>query len=348
MKGSERIVSKWVEKPGRCIWSPMPSGSGAIEIHRHLANCIEGYQLRPFDPRREYFPPALVALRDHRFGLVHTTPDCGALVAAASQPLVVTFHNFVLDADSLAFASPAQSLYYRTGLRWLTFAALKRAAAVAAVSEFVAARVREHLLPKQPIHVIPNGVDTSLFSPSRARVRSRIRVLFSGNASRRKGAHLLAAIATGVSPAVEIHCTVGERELLRYGGIPHNLRCIGKQPAEAMPAIYSQYDMLLMPTAREGFGLAVAEAMASGLPVVASNTSTMPDLVVNERGGLLCSLGDVASFSASINRLAANEALRHEMGDFNRRRAVAQFSLERMCGLYRELFDEVRARSSSS
>lgn len=309
---------------------------------------VDGYHLRPFDRRREYFPPALVALRDGRYKMVHTTPDCGALVTAASQPLVVTFHNYVLDDAAREFSSRTQSLYYRTGLRWLTLAALRRASAVTAVSDFVASRVREDLEPEQRIHVIPNGIDMQVFSPSPSIEQSRIRVLVSGNASRRKGTHLLAEIAAGLNPDIEIHCTMGEGELRRYGSTPGNIRCIGKQPPDAMPALYPQYDVLLMPTAREGFGLAVAEAMASGLPIVASDTSTMPDLVVHERGGFLCPLADVASFSMSINTLASNAELRRRMGEFNRRRAVEHFSLEEMCRRYRDLFDEVELRARST
>ena len=119
------------------------------------------------------------------------------------------------------------------------------------------------------------------------------------------------------------------------------LESIGAVPFKEMQALYRQMDILLMPSVREGFGLAVAEAMACGLPVVASNCSAIPELIDDGKGGFLCPVGDVAAFAEKINFLADSPQLRHEMGEYNRSKVEKMFTLERMVKEYRELFEKV-------
>jgi len=97
----------------------------------------------------------------------------------------------------------------------------------------------------------------------------------------------------------------------------------------------------LFPTVREGFPLVVAEAMASGLPIVATNCSSLPELVDEGRGGFLCEQGDARAFAQKINLLAESVELRREMGTYNRAKVERQFKLETMVREYRSLFNEV-------
>ena len=119
-----------------------------------------------------------------------------------------------------------------------------------------------------------------------------------------------------------------------------NLKNIGAVPYSYMPKVYQDADILLFPTVREGFGLAAAEAMACGLPVVATNCSSLPELISEGKGGYLCELGNADKFAAKINELAASPALRREMGEFNRTRVEEKFTISRMVKEYQQLFEE--------
>jgi len=83
--------------------------------------------------------------------------------------------------------------------------------------------------------------------------------------------------------------------------------------------------------------------MACGLSVVATNCSSLPELVDEGKGGFLCGLGDVDDFAAKINLLAENGGLRREMGDYNRTKLEQMFTLRRMVAEYEELFECVIA-----
>jgi glycosyltransferase involved in cell wall biosynthesis len=111
-----------------------------------------------------------------------------------------------------------------------------------------------------------------------------------------------------------------------------------------MPQRYQQMDLLVMPTVREGFGMAVAEAMACGLPVVASHCSSIPELIDDSKGGFLCQVGDTDAFADGINKLAASKKLRREMGDYNRDKVVREFALDKMVDDYKRLFSKVKNR----
>jgi len=324
------------------IASPMPLGSGAYVVHEQLARHIPGYQVLGYDARWTYVPFMLRRYRRAGARLVHTTPDHAIFVAPRGAPLVVTFHGYVLDRYMRQFSSLSQRLHYATDLRWWTKMALRRADAVTAVSRFTADRVREDLGYRGEIKVIPNGVDTAMFSPAPRRDAggAGVKVLFSGNLRRHKGADLLRAIADRLAPGTSVLYTRGLRSGAELPAHPR-LECVGSIPHARMPEVYGRADVLLLPTVREGFSMTVLEAMACGLPVVASDCASLPEQVEHGKGGFLCPIGDVGALAAALNRLAGSPDLCRQMGEFNRRKAENEFPLGAMVKGYEAIFKEV-------
>jgi glycosyltransferase involved in cell wall biosynthesis len=80
------------------------------------------------------------------------------------------------------------------------------------------------------------------------------------------------------------------------------------------------------------------EAMSSGLPVVASHLSGIPELVEHGVSGLLCAPGDAAALAAALRALHANPPLRWRMGENGRRRVLAEFDVEHSAGELVRLF----------
>jgi glycosyltransferase involved in cell wall biosynthesis len=121
--------------------------------------------------------------------------------------------------------------------------------------------------------------------------------------------------------------------------LPHGaIRLLGTSP-DPYPLL-SALDLFVMPSLAEGLGVAALEAMAAGLPVVASAAGGLRDLVIDGMTGLLVPPGDTAALAITIGSLAASPPRRFAMGAEGRERVVKHFSLEAMAlktlALYRE------------
>ncbi len=102
-----------------------------------------------------------------------------------------------------------------------------------------------------------------------------------------------------------------------------------------MPRRYREADICLVPTiAQDGLRITSVEAMASGLPVIASRIGGVPYTVTDGVTGLLCEPGDPADLASKIARLVDDPELRREMGLAGRRRFEANFTWETVIARY--------------
>jgi len=319
----------------------MSTGNGAFIVHKQLASCLDGYSVYPYHPNFTLFPPFLPLLNCKQADIIHTTPDYGIFFKKRNSRLVLSFHNYVLDRFMNDYSSFLQKLHYRTDLKLFTRLSLQRADILTAVSHFTADLVKQDMGLNQDIRVIYNGIDESLFVPAKSSDnKSVITVLFSGNTSARKGFDFLPKLLPYLNNNIRILYTTGLRNK-HPAKISEKMVDVGSIPHRDMPALYQQADILIFPSIREGFGLSVAEAMSCGLPVVAFNTSSLPELIDHKYGGYLTDIHDVRMFADYVNILAESHSLRRDMGDYNREKVERKFARSRMIGDYRHLFEEV-------
>jgi glycosyltransferase involved in cell wall biosynthesis len=200
--------------------------------------------------------------------------------------------------------------------------------------------VRDDLGFTGEVRVIPNGIDVARFSVV-PRAHHNIRILYSGNLSKRKGADLLGPIAEKLDMGIELWIASGlkGRDYARQRS--PNMKTLGSISYDEMPALYNQVDILVVPSLREGFCLVAAEAMACGLPVVASKCSAMPELIVEGESGFLVEPEDASGFADRLNHLASDNELRRRIGIYNRQRIVQHFNEETMVEGYADLFAEL-------
>ncbi len=100
------------------------------------------------------------------------------------------------------------------------------------------------------------------------------------------------------------------------------------------------FDVFCLPSLNEGMGRVIVEAMAAGLPVVASEVGGIPDLVEDGRTGFLCGPGDLAGISEAIARLFDDPEKAREMGEQGRIKSAC-FSLDAMLSKLDALYEEV-------
>lgn len=166
------------------ILSPMPTGSGAIVVHRMLEKAIQGYRVAPYSPYCEFFPPLLsFKFRSKTAELIHTTPDYGLFFTKSRRPLIVTFHNFVLDRFMCKHSTLYQRIHYNTDLKWFTKHSLRSATAITSVSKFIAELAGKELGIKDDIRIIYNGIDENKFTPRTKKRNKTIKILVVGNQS---------------------------------------------------------------------------------------------------------------------------------------------------------------------
>ena len=214
-------------------------------------------------------------------------------------------------------------------------AVLKRARAVIANAPGLA-RLSESRDPV-PVHVIPNGVDTEVFRPPEAgEARSAdFRILFVGRLHELKNIHLILRSAaelqrSGIPVSLDLVGDGPERPALEALagelGIGERVRWHGWRPKEEVAALYRGANCLVNPSRYEGMPNTVLEAMASNLPVVASDVGGNNDLVRTGETGFLFALSDPAALTRALEALARDPALRERMGARGRALAVSDYS----------------------
>lgn len=324
------------------ISSFCPSGSGAYIVHKTLEENIPEYNLKEYDPKFEFFPFLFPLIFNHNnTDIIHSTPEYACFVPKKKSKLVLTFHNYVLDTFMKPYSSFYQRVHYKTDLKFFIKKSLEKADAVTSVSKFTAEILKKDFGYKGAVKIIYNGINTEMFKPDYKRKdNEKIKVLFSGNLTKRKGANFLVDIAKRLHKNITIFYTSGLRS---RDSLPRlkNLRPIGRFTYAQMPDLYRSMDILLMPTVREGFGLAMAEAMACGLPVVVSNCSSIPEIAVDEKSGFLVDNFNIQSFSDSINTLAESYVLRKEIAKYNRMIITSKFNHIKMINSYNNFFKTI-------
>jgi glycosyltransferase involved in cell wall biosynthesis len=185
----------------------------------------------------------------------------------------------------------------------------------------------EHGIEPGRIVVYPRGVDSEQFHPDKDNGVYRDRydidtpctMLYAGRISREKNLDVLAeAFEKVITSGVEAHLVlVGDgpyREEMasKLKGLP--VTFTGYLKGDDLSAAFAGADMFVFPSATDTFGNVVLEAMASGLPVIATDRGGPRENITHERTGLIVPAGEHAPLAAAIRTLAENEPLRARMG----------------------------------
>jgi len=128
------------------------------------------------------------------------------------------------------------------------------------------------------------------------------------------------------------------RDLARTLGVTDAVRFVGPRVDEELVAALGAADVLCSTSEYEGFGLTVIEAMACGLPVVATAVGGVTDLVADGETGHLVALDDADGFTEAVAGLVADPARRRELGDAGRRRVEERFSVAGFAAEFARLY----------
>jgi glycosyltransferase involved in cell wall biosynthesis len=196
---------------------------------------------------------------------------------------------------------------------------LRRAAALIAWSDWVrASLIGDYGVDPARVRVIPAGTRVPTAPPERA-PRDRLRVLFVGGDFQRKGGEVLLSALTGMDAELDVVTQSAVAE--RPGMTVHR----GVQPgSDMLAALYARSDVFVLPTAADASPHVVLEAMAAGLPVIATPVGAIPEMVHDGRTGLLVPAGAPDALRTALERLS-DPVLRAHMGAAAHARARERF-----------------------
>jgi len=123
--------------------------------------------------------------------------------------------------------------------------------------------------------------------------------------------------------------------------IDHLIRWCGAVGHHEIARFLQATDIIIVPSLFEGFGLAAAEAMAAGVPVIASSTGGLPEVIEHEHTGLLVTPGDAEALADAIQLLAGDQEKRIAYGNAGRRRVESLFSVERYQTSIQTVYDQL-------
>jgi len=297
----------------------------------------------------------------------HTVSGYGFLNAlrerGIKKPFIQTVHGVLADeyVQSFQGASPTFRAKLANLVMWrlskIEEYAARNATLIVTVSKYSSRKlVQLYGVDKTKIRVVPNGVDTERFKPSKSGEKikrqigldSKLCVLFVGRLIPRKGLPFLIEAAKHIVKeyAQTLFVVVGNgplknnlRAYLEKINLSSNFVFLGDVNESVLPALYNCADVFVLPSIQEGQGIALLEAQAAAKPVVAFNVGGVREAVLDKETGLLMK-PDSRELADAIMKLLADWALREKMGGKGREFVSDNFSwdicAQRMLQVYRE------------
>ena len=309
-----------------------------------LTGCRNLYASVPLD-----IAPRIAPLEDFRLArrladvqpqfcdMVHAHGVRAAWVAALAHrrrpfPLLFTAHNI---------ASPSASA--RLALSFIS----RRCAQVLAVSEAVAGSLVACGVPHSQIAVVPNGVDIAHFraGPPRAEARAALSLpetaFVAASAARfspEKGLDVLLKAGRQRRHMMFAVAGDGPQFALLSQNLPANVTLLGR--INDVRPLLAAADVFVVPSRREGQGIAALEAMAAGVPVIASRVGGLAEMLTDGETALLVSPDDPEALAVALSRLQSDSRLRQNLAASALALVESRYSqqtmLDTLTGVYQE------------
>lgn len=235
---------------------------------------------------------------------------------------------------------------------------LRRAERVIALTPREAEYLSGLGVPRERIAVIPNGVDASEFSTPRSgrTATDEVTALFAGRCyPRQKGLEVLLKAMSLIARDARLRLRIVGEDWGGYGVIQSLARelhlgdrvtLVGRLARPELLREFADADLFVLPSLFDSFPITLLEAMASGLPVVATRVGGVPDVVAHGKTGILVDPGDAPALARAMESLATDESLRTTLGRNGRERS-ALFSWESIIPRIKKVYEEAVSERAS-
>lgn len=208
---------------------------------------------------------------------------------------------------------------------------------------------------REKCHVVHCGIDPSRYLPKPRLTESDVfQILQIGTLHWKKAqVHLIQAAASlrdrGVPFQLSIIGEGEERQNIEAEILKHNLnghvKLLGAKTQEEVAHLLPDADCYIQSSISEGIPVAIMEAMACELPVVSTNITGIPELVLDGKTGVLVAPSDTEGMAEALDFLYKNPAIRHEMGKQGRNWVLQEFTLKGNAEKLTSLFEAVNKRA---
>lgn len=329
------------------IFYPLIKGQAGGDIYceilsRAMSQLDIESKIKYYHPIAGIIPPlfryASKNINIESYDIIHSNADYG-YIFKSDKPLVITSHHLTFGDQYQRYTSFIEKTYHKI-IFYYTRKSLSDADCIVAVSNNTKDDI-EKIFGITDVRVIYNGVDSEIFKPLNVTdiCPDKIKILFVGNLTKRKGADLLPKIMKILDDRFILYYTSGLRTKYRFSNT--KMIPLGTLSLDRLVEMYNICDIVISPSRLEGFGYSVAEAMSCKKPVIATNCSSLPELIDDGMGGFLCDIDNVAMFSKKITVLGDDDNLRKDMGIYNRNKILKKFNIDKMSKEYAKLYRKI-------
>ncbi len=241
---------------------------------------------------------------------------------------------------------------------------LKNAEAFSAISPEIASEWISNKVPLDKIHVIPNGVDTTRFTPVNAEQKAFLRkklnlsqaatiVIYTGRLVSYKGLPLLLKVWKEIScknehvllllvgsGGLDIHnCEAELREYVYSASLEKQVMFTGA--VRNVQEYLQASDIFVFPTENEAFGVSLVEAMACGLPVVTTPVGAIKTIVTHQENGLIVQPGNSKQLFEALCIMLSDRVLASSLGQAARQTVQEEYSAGNVTKKYISLFQRI-------
>ncbi len=357
-----KVPSLDLYRPGNPFRVPWPwEFRDRIDLQEFAIMCAAGFpEPYTFSLRARN----LLAQRRHDFDLIHDNQCLGTGLLGMMNdgwPVVATLHHPITvdrDLDMEHATSPWKRATLR---RWYAFLEMQMKVAkqiprLVTVSENSRRDIVAQMgVPEDRLHIVPVGVDQQTFRPLPhvARVPGRIMTTASADVPMKGLVPLLEAVAKLRVERADAHLVViGKQKdkskipaVLERLGLENVVRFVSGVAEERIIELYAEAEVAVVPSLYEGFSLPAIEAMACGVPLVATTGGALPEVVGPDGvAALSVPTNDPSALAIAIDRLLDDPELRARIGEAGRNRVLDRFtwrkSAEGMIENWYSLLDE--------
>lgn len=281
--------------------------------------------------------------RLNAYDVVHDNQSLSYGVWALSRrvPTCATIHHPITVDRDIAVASAPNFLRKLQQRRWYAFIGMQKRVTrklrhIITVSERTRRDIRQAFaIPDHRIHVVPNGIDTELFRPVPKIDRQKHRIIVTNSADMPlKGLPYLMHAVARLNGRFPVNLVVigtpqkngGISRLVRTLGIGDRVRFTGRITDADLVREYALATVAVVPSVYEGFGLPAGEAMACGVPVIASSGGALPEVVGD--AGVLVPPKDSDALAGALATLMQHPAEARRLGSAGHTRVRRLFSWE--------------------